>query len=129
MEELEKKLVGLLEKAINAAEKTGEFAIEQAPELVKEFYNWEIASLIMMIITPVIALLLIKPIAKRLFLTKNDIDNDTFKLDEVNQGITVVQIFVLAVGSIFIVRGIYLLVYILTAPKLYLLEHVLNYIK
>ena len=33
----------VVEKALNVAEKTGEFAIEQAPLLLKEFYSWHIA--------------------------------------------------------------------------------------
>lgn len=50
MNELEKVLAELVKKSIEVAEKTGEFAIEQAPLLLKEFYNWHIAKSILMIV-------------------------------------------------------------------------------
>ena len=49
MNELEKQLSVILEKAINVAEQTGEFAIEQAPLLLQEFYQWHIVKSILMI--------------------------------------------------------------------------------
>lgn len=51
MEELENKLLEVLKKSLELAEKTGEFAIDQAPLLLQEFYNWHIAESVFMIIT------------------------------------------------------------------------------
>ena len=55
-EKLENLLGQLVEKDIEAAEKTGEFIIEQAPLLLQEFYRWHIAKNILMIVVCVIVL-------------------------------------------------------------------------
>lgn len=39
---LESQLANVLEKALQIAEQTGEFVIEQAPEILREFYLWHI---------------------------------------------------------------------------------------
>jgi hypothetical protein len=44
MEIENESLQRLIEKAIELAERTGEFAIEQAPELLQEFYAWHTAT-------------------------------------------------------------------------------------
>lgn len=43
-QELESKLAEAVEKAIAVAEQTGEFVIDQAPDLLREFYTWAIVS-------------------------------------------------------------------------------------
>lgn len=50
MEKLETVLSELVKKAIDVAEKTGEFAMEQAPLLLQEFYKWHIAKSIVFIL-------------------------------------------------------------------------------
>ena len=49
MNELEKQLAKVIEKAIQVAEETGQFVIDQAPDLLQEFYKWHIAKSILMI--------------------------------------------------------------------------------
>lgn len=39
-ENLENQLAEVLKKSLELAEKSGEFVIEQAPELLREFYLW-----------------------------------------------------------------------------------------
>ena len=46
-----------VEKGIELAEKTGNFVIEQAPDLLKEFYQWRIISCIMWIVIAIILFL------------------------------------------------------------------------
>ena len=48
MNELENTLNEILKKALEVAEKTGEFAIEQAPLLLQEFYMWHITESIIL---------------------------------------------------------------------------------
>ena len=41
--ELNQVLSKAIEKGIELAEKTGEFVIDQAPDLIQQFYHWHIA--------------------------------------------------------------------------------------
>jgi hypothetical protein len=50
MNELENQLGELVKRAIEVAEKTGKFVVEQAPLLLQEFYMWHIAEAIIYII-------------------------------------------------------------------------------
>ena len=43
MQDLNELLRPLVEKAINGIDKGTDFVIEQAPDLLQEFYNWHIA--------------------------------------------------------------------------------------
>ena len=63
---LEEQLSKVVEKSIGLAEKTGEFVIEQAPQLLQEFYNWHIAESIIYLLLGLFILVL--PI---LFTVKN----------------------------------------------------------
>ena len=44
MQKTDEQFAEAIKKGIELAEKTGEFAIEQAPGLVQEFYKWELVS-------------------------------------------------------------------------------------
>lgn len=50
MNELETQLAELVKKGIEVAETTGNFVIDQAPQLLQEFYRWHIVSNIMGIV-------------------------------------------------------------------------------
>ena len=50
MNELEKQLSKLVEKGIEVAEQTGNFVIEQAPDLLQEFFRWHISKNIFLMI-------------------------------------------------------------------------------
>jgi hypothetical protein len=59
MNEVENQLAELIKKGIEVAEKTGEFAIEQAPLLLQEFYTWHIAKSVLLALTFIIAKILV----------------------------------------------------------------------
>ena len=59
-EKLQEQLALLVEKAIEAATKTGEFVIDQAPDLLQEFYAWNIAEDIGLIILGIFLISMIK---------------------------------------------------------------------
>lgn len=119
------------EKAINLAEKTGEFVIEQAPELLKEFYQWHIFSNIFAIILSVIFILLARYLPN-LWLYKEEQsgtwkDNYKFfnmygEFDKVFPAWIVFSIIAI-VCIIVILVDLYDLIYILIAPKLYLIDY------
>lgn len=141
MNELETQLSKVLEKAIEIAEQTGEFAIEQAPLLLQEFYMWHIVKAIFMMLT-FIAVKIMLGRAGRLFSYKNlesvpmekkkkyalkkdgryyyseysDGDSDHYDVSlffNLGSYLSLIGFFVYA----------YELVYILIAPKLYLIEY------
>lgn len=114
MEKTETQLSGLVEKAIEVAEKTGEFAIEQAPLLLKEFYAWHLISNIMGVILCLIIIVSFIVLFKK---TK-------FEYIETFNEILCIILGVSSISSfIFLCINIYNIVFILVAPKLYLIEY------
>jgi len=61
----------VVKKAVVLAEKTGNFIIEQAPDILQEFYNWKIISYIMGILLSIIIFLIGRYIPY-LWLTKEE---------------------------------------------------------
>ena len=112
--DLEKQLSTILEKALNLAEKSGEFAIEQAPLLLQEFYKWHTASYVMG------SLLFIVPLILFIFF---------YKKADWDYGDSFTEIMCVAFGILSLVTiiisliNIYNLVFILVAPKLYIIEY------
>jgi hypothetical protein len=114
MNELEKQLSTILEKALNVAEKSGDFVIEQAPLLLQEFYQWHTASHIMgacLFIVPLILFIYFYKTAEWDY-------NDSFK-----EVMSILFGVVSLVTIIVSIVNIYFLVFISVAPKLYLIEY------
>lgn len=136
MDKIEEQLSKLVLKGIEIAEQTGEFAIEQAPLLLKEFYTWHIIENIFMSIVYLFSMLLIGHLTK--MLGKKEIDESLkkdyilrkglyFKTDYAGDSdsygvyltINIIK-YILLVG-VFI--HLYDLLFIIVAPKLYLVEY------
>ena len=99
-----------VEKGIAFAEKTGNFAIEQAPELLKEFYAWKLYSnigLALTMLVVMIALFLIIRIIARY---------------EEDDSVYIFNLFQL-LPLVFLVISIYEIIFITVAPKLYLIDY------
>lgn len=56
-EELQKQLAEVVRKSMAVAEKTGEFVLDQAPELLQEFYRWHLASEVMGVVLGIVLIL------------------------------------------------------------------------
>ena len=109
-------------KAIELAEKTGEFAIEQAPEIIQEFYNWQIMQLILCIFICCIVMLIFVKNYKYWFEKASSYDDD-----ELVYIVLLVTFGFFSIGSIpLIILSLFDLVKILVAPKLYLIEYFLR---
>ena len=127
MKQTDEVLGKLIEKGIEVAEKTGNFVIEQAPDLLKEFYNWHICANIFGIILGLL-LCFIGYKLPFLWITKTDKKYCDFKYfnrygdEEAVIGWVIFIIFVIT-GFAFLFSSIYELIFILVAPKLYLIEH------
>ena len=123
----------VVKKALIVAEKTGDFVIEQTPLLLQEFYNWHIASSILGI-TLGLFIFLIGRYSPYLWITnKEDQGKNSSKFfkrytsnsDYDDSIAPAYVIFVITtIGSIVILSiNLYNLIYILIAPKLYLIDY------
>ena len=124
---MEEQLSRLIEKAIEVAEKTGEFVIDQAPMLLQEFYAWHTAMAIAeMCILPIfiIVMYVVYKVAPK---EEDHIDmmelfgketNDTYAIIVYATG-TITAIFV----ATAFVDGLLTLIKIQVAPKLYLIDY------
>lgn len=133
MEELEKTLITILQKALVVAEQTGEFVIEQAPILLQEFYSWHIAkNVLSLLLFPTIYF-----ISYKVFKYFGEKEKDNYKTNKIFNryydwedvwpvfGIAAIIILgFVAVVKIFI--SIYNIVFIYVAPKIYLIEYFMH---
>lgn len=117
----------VVKKALVLAEKTGEFAIEQAPLLLKEFYLWHIWSSVLGIVFAII-LIFIGYKVPRMWLKKEAGRFDDVEFFGMHGDFDGVLAYIMfgacgLFGGILIATKTYDLVYILVAPKLYLIDY------
>ena len=116
MDKLEQQLIKVLEKALNIAEQSGDFVIEQAPLLLKEFYQWHIASRIMGSCSFIVPLILFIYFYKKA--EWQNIEGNGF-----SEAMSVVLGMATIFTITFSIINIYNLVFIYVAPKLYLINY------
>ena len=112
---LEEQLSKVVEKSIGLAEKTGEFVIEQAPQLLQEFYNWHITESIIYLLLGLFILVL--PILFTVKNWKSLYDSDF------GAGCVITCFFTTLSGICISIYNLIELIKILVAPKLYLIEY------
>ena len=125
----------IVEKALVVAEKTGNFVIEQTPLLLQDFYNWHITVSILGILLGIIIFLLGRYIPY-LWLNKERTDSDNIQFFKRFNNNTcsyeklsfswIVFILLLVISINIIFQNLYNLLYLLIAPKLYLIEYFIN---
>lgn len=115
-EELEKQLAEMLKKSMELAEKTGQFVIDQAPDLLQEFYRWHMAQDIFYIVSA----LLLNSIW--LLFTNKNIREYNKDIDYFLSGVFCLPTFL---SLILILINILDLLKLILAPKLYLIEYFL----
>jgi hypothetical protein len=119
----------IVDKALIVAEKTGEFAVEQAPLLLQEFYAWNIAKSIIGILIGVL-IIAIGYNLRKIWGKKVEKDYDK-EWDEIvingyaseNVSTVITIVITLIAGLVTISINAYSLIFILVAPKLYLIEY------
>lgn len=126
----------IVEKALVVAEKTGNFVIEQTPMLLQEFYNWHITVAILGILLGIVIFLLGRYIPNS-WIVYNESQgqyskqffNKYSESDYYNKPLIPAYICFIC-GSItsfiLITINLYDLLYLLIAPKLYLIEYFIN---
>ena len=120
MQDLNELLRPLVEKAINGIDKGTEFVIEQAPDLLQEFYNWHIAELSIIVFLCLIGIVQVFWIKKPMERLSDDYERAGDFVRIIIQGIVAIVCF----AHFFI--SLMQLIKILVAPKLYLIEYFIN---
>jgi hypothetical protein len=119
-------LAEVVKKALLVAEKTGDFVIEQAPMLLKEFYAWHIWSSVFFIFIG-IGFMFFGFRLPYLWLSKEKgrYDSRYFKRFGEEEVFLAWSSFTIgmAIGVSMVIINLYDLVYILVAPKLYLIDY------
>jgi hypothetical protein len=116
-EELQKQLAEVVRRSIDLAEKTGDFVIEQAPDLIQQFYAWQYAYHYMWVIAGLSFALI--PLVICIILRRDIYNNDAEP----------VWIFVVLNSLVFLLPAcdsFFMLVKLQVAPKIYIIEHFLK---
>lgn len=125
---MNEELKELVSKAISLAEKTGEFAIEQAPELLQQFYKWSAVSnyvfivfgITLMVVGRYVPLLWLKEYDEyddiKFFGKSGDLEAFIAWLAFIGGG---------AAGLTMVVTSVYDLAFLYSAPKLYIIDYFL----
>lgn len=129
-EELKNQLGELVKKTLELAQRTGQFVIDQAPDLLREFYRWQVFSAVFWVLVAVAIFLTVR-YSPNLYLSKKKTGH--FMEDEFfgrygKSGFVSWVIFILgSIASFFIlVFNLYNLLFLLIAPKMYLIDYFLN---
>jgi len=124
-------LAKVVEKALIVAEKTGEFVVEQAPDVLQQFFAWHIASNIYWLLFALL-MFLGGRYFPYLWLSK-DGDGDSFfnrnaesSYSDAAMGAWVFFSAMSVLSAIVFFIHVYDLAYILIAPKLYLIDYFVN---
>jgi len=141
MNEVENQLSELIKKAMEVAEKTGEFVIDQAPLLLQEFYTWHILQRVVFMCIGVLIFILLNSLSN-FFGKKEPYSYEYKKYGEEHNvkyelhagryfnpredwqiGRYVFRYLALIIPSIIILINLYWITFIIAAPKLYLIEY------
>lgn len=124
MKNTDEALGKLIEKGIEVAEQTGKFVINQAPELIQEFYTWHICQHVFSIFVGLILFFISYKII--FFMGEDEKSWDTdFKLFNKHLGLGsgIIMSIMSLFGFLFLLIGLYNLIFILVSPKIYLIEY------
>ena len=130
-EQLEQTLSKVIEKSLALAEKTGEFVVDQAPDLLQEFYTWHTMKAGFYVLLGFVFIML------GIFLPKlwGEKEEDRYSsihylnryFNEDIMTLNVINHMVFGiVGTIMFLVNLHSLIYILVAPKLYIIEYFIN---
>ena len=126
MKETDQQLAYILKKGLEVAEKTGNFVVEQAPDLIQQLIVWKTCEYIFWILISIAFLFSIYKWYKSAMKRYDDLDNfidETEFLAFFTYSITVILILGIALFHSF-----FNLLQILLAPKIWLIEYATNLI-
>ena len=126
MNETDKQLAEILKKGLETAEKTGNFIVEQAPDLIRQLLIWKTVEYSIYVIMGISLIIYFhrwtKKVTKEMKEKKDDYE-DYFMSSFPNFLIAVGQISFLIIGIVLIAANLHSLIQIVFAPKIYLIEY------
>ena len=127
---LEESLEFVVAKAIEIAETTGEFVVEQAPLLLQEFYAWRMVKNILNMLLFPLLIILVFIYYKAIPIEEDSYEAVSFLGKQVNQGHGIPG-YIVGIAAGFFAVGIFIcslydLLFLLVAPKMYLIEYFLK---
>ena len=130
---LNEQLAIAVKKGIELAEKTGEFVVEQTPDLIREFLLWHTIESFIDILICLTLLYVVYKLRKKIYVTEDPYDSYEYsKIGDKYYHIAGMWIYTILGGVIvltsfiFLVEGISNVIKIQVAPKIYLIEYFLN---
>ena len=121
--ETDKQIAEILKKGLEAAEKSGNFVIEQAPDLVKQLITYKTIETSICVLIEITLMYLIFRYFKYLY-KKNNENSDFITENEFHIGGIIIN-FVLSIFCFFAFIGdVSILIQLIFAPKIYLLEYI-----
>ena len=126
MSETDKQLAEILKKGLETAEKTGNFIVEQAPDLIRQLLIWKTVEYSVYVILGISLIIYFyrwtKKVSKEMKENEDDFE-DYFMDSFANILITIGQLSLLITGIILIAENLQDLIQIVFAPKIYLIEY------
>ena len=121
--ETDKQIAEILKKGLEAAEKSGNFVIEQAPDLVKQLITYKTIETSICVLIEITLMYLIFRYFKYLY-KKNNEDSDFISDNEFHiTGMIITSLMGIFLFFAFI-TDISNLIQLIFAPKIYLLEYI-----
>ena len=121
--ETDKQIAEILKKGLEVAEKSGNFVIEQAPDLVKQLITYKTIETSICVLIEITLMYLIFRYFKYLY-KKNNENSDFISDNELHVGAIIIT-FVLSIFLFFVfIYDISNLIQLIFAPKIYLLEYI-----
>ena len=127
MKETDQQLAEILKKGLEAAEKTGNFVVEQAPDLIQQLIVWKTCEYIFLIIISIAFMFSLYKWYKSAMKRYDDFDGFYIKTESFIYG--VYAIVVILIFGIALFHSFFNLIQILLAPKIWLIEYAANLIK
>jgi uncharacterized membrane protein YuzA (DUF378 family) len=126
MNETDKQLAEILKKGLETAEKTGNFIVEQAPDLIRQLLIWKTVEYSVYVILGISLIIYFyrwtKKVSKEMKENEDDFE-DYFMDSFANILIAIGQLSLLIIGMILIAENLQDLIQIVFAPKIYLIEY------
>mgnify|MGYP003451954080 FL=1 len=127
MKETDQQLAEILKKGLEAAEKTGNFVVEQAPDLIQQLIVWKTCEYIFLIIISIAFMFSLYKWYKSAMKRYDDFDGFYIKTEFFIY--CIYAIVVILIFGIGLFNSFFNLLQILLAPKIWLIEYATNLIK
>ena len=127
MKETDQQLAEILKKGLEAAEKTGNFVVEQAPDLIQQLIVWKTCEYIFLIIISIAFMFSLYKWHKSAMKRYDDFDGFYIKTEFFIYCIYAIVVILIFGTALF--KSFFNLIQILLAPKIWLIEYAANLIK